>query len=358
MNLPKRNTATGAAPLIQWNNGKTEAKTEGQTRFISFVGWTSEQGKDPAFDAACRAAKIPTVEIRHRQGDDGAGQTIKEHWHIGDTLAVFPLTTGPVSARIGTSLRPENKDATVDAAIGVSWEEGDRSKAAVRALFPPVLAEGYTGLVQVGGYSTMSDYLLSALVDHCTRVCADADRLLGRDVFPGELLLPLAPGPEVVVGKGDKSSNVTVFVSAHPKVIDRAYIDTIYRADDVIPLIEAKWDSCVAWARAFSGPRLPRDPQVTEIGAPEPMRQIEGPRPQLGLERDYASIRQAIDETANPRQLEALRMEALDARDKRRITMQQYMAIAEEVDIKSTAAPAVPVGAAAVDAATFDDIPF
>ena len=62
------------APLLLWSSGRVSMRPEGQGRFMSQAGFYSEAGKFEELDAACQAARLPRVEIRHQSG------ATKLHW--------------------------------------------------------------------------------------------------------------------------------------------------------------------------------------------------------------------------------------------------------------------------------------
>lgn len=257
--IPPRNTVriVADAPILQYSSGHTQGRgvsTGGA--FTAFVGFHSEQGKDSAFDAACKAANISAIDIRHqRQG----GSEVKRHWLFGETLLLYPLTAGPVAATVAASLANGNARRTREAGIGIRWGHGEKSRLAIRGILPALLGTGYSGIVQLAVRSRMSDRLLAALVTH-TRVAELADNLVNREHHPDavglwELALPLGPGEEESWGKGD-SASVVPLQATHPEpaAIDREYIRAIF-----VPMkslarvaLTSSWSDTLIWAEAYA----------------------------------------------------------------------------------------------------------
>jgi hypothetical protein len=254
MSIPSRNIVhqVAEAPVIQYSSGHSKARTLGTTNpFLAFIGFYSEQGKDGAFDEACAAAGLAQIEIRHqRQG----GSEVKRHWSFGETLAIYPLTSGPVAATVAASLANGNRRRTAEAGLGARWGEGERSKFALRGVLR--LAAGYTGIVQLATRSKMTDRLLGALVAH-TQVAEQADGLVNRErhpepVGPWELLLTLGVGAEESWGKGDTAS-VAPLQAIIPDEITVGYIRTIYLASEAVrQALGAAWHETVIWAEAYA----------------------------------------------------------------------------------------------------------
>lgn len=245
-----------AVPVLQYANGKSMGREVGQGRFTAWVGFHMEVGKDEALDAAMRQADIPQCEIRHqREG----GSEIVRHWNLGETVRVFPLTSGPVSPTVAGSLGRNAQD-TADAGIGVAWPDGERSKAAVRVYLEPLVRVGYVQPVQFAVRSRMSDVLIAVLADH-TRVCEAADQIVNRTQHPEpvslvELALPLGAGEEQTWGKGD-TAQVIPFVSLHPEAITADYIrdNGLWRPDAVLTAALRNWAETQAWAHEYQAGR-------------------------------------------------------------------------------------------------------
>ncbi len=256
MALPHRNAVRtiAEAPIVQWGNGRTEARPLGAGRFTGFVGWFTEQGKDHDFDAWCHELNVAQVEIRHpRQGGTPA---IVKHWSLGEALRVFPVTSGPVAPTVASSLAQRNVGSTVEAGIGIRWGrgEGERSKLAVRG-YLQVDGALTPGLVQVSVRSRMTDELLAALVDH-VRVCELADTLVDRVKHPDvvqcyELALTLGAGAEEAWGRGE-TTTVFPIKSQHPEAPALPYLRASWRPDAVVERALADWAGVQAWAQEFS----------------------------------------------------------------------------------------------------------
>lgn len=244
--------SVAAVPVLQYANGKSAGREVGQGRFTAWVGFHMEVGKDEALDAAMKQAGIGQCEIRHqREG----GSEIVRHWNLGETVRVYPLTSGPVAVNVAGCLGRNAQD-TADAGIGVHWPDGGRSKAAVRVYLEPLVRVGYLSLVQFAVRSRMSDVLIAVLADH-TRVCEAADQIVNRTQHPDpvslvEIALPLGVGEEQTWGRGD-TAQVIPFVSLHPAVITADYIreQRLWRPDAVFAAALRDWPDAQAWARDY-----------------------------------------------------------------------------------------------------------
>jgi hypothetical protein len=239
-------------PLLQWASGKTEARAVGllNARFAGLTGFHSEVGRDEAFDQACAAAQVAQLDIRHPR--QGSTPEIKRHWHLGERVSFRPITAGPPAPTMSGCLAGPNAQRTAEAGIGLAWPSGEKSRMAARGF----LRAGETWvLVQLAVRSTMTDALLAALLEHY-RVCAAADSLIKREQHPEpvtfhELTLPLVAGAEVAAGKGDKTSQITLFASAHPAEITRDYIVSSWRARALHDAALEAWPGIVAWAAGY-----------------------------------------------------------------------------------------------------------
>jgi hypothetical protein len=245
-------TAAEAATL-QYANGKSVARaTVGSGRFAPYVGFHVEVGKDGELDEAMRAAKVAQVEIKHqRQG----GAEVVRHWALGETVRLFPVTSGPVAATVAASLSGRNARLTAEGGIGMRWGQGERSKVALRGYVEPLVKVGYVRLLQLSVRSRMTDVLLSALLDH-GRVCEAADTLVDRTRHPEvvtfhEVALPLGPGEEQEWGKGD-TATVVPFKSLHPPEIDADYLRSLWRPDAVHAAAYRDWESIQLWAQEYA----------------------------------------------------------------------------------------------------------
>jgi hypothetical protein len=250
-----RNTVQPAAEAatLQYANGKSLARsTPSAGRFVPFVGFHVEVGKDGELDDAMRAAKIAQIEIKHqRQG----GAEIVRHWALGEQLRFFPVTSGPVAATVAASLSGRNARLTAEAGIGMRWGQGERSKVALRGYLDQLVRVGYVQLLQLSVRSRMTDVLLSCLLDH-GRVCEAADKLVDRSRHPEvvtfhEVALPLGPGEEQEWGKGD-TATVVPFKSLHPAEIDAEYLRGLWRPDTLHAAAYRDWEGIQLWAQDFA----------------------------------------------------------------------------------------------------------
>lgn len=248
MNAPTRNTPQQQqdVPVLQWASGHTEARAAGEKRFTGHVGFHSEAGKDAGFDRLCAAASVPQIEIRHPRS---GGSQVKPHWSFGDSLRVHVVTAGPPYQAISACLKTAQ---TGEAGIGLAWPQGEKSRMSVRGL---ITLGSDLALIQLSVRSTMTDYLLAALIDHY-RVCAAADALIDRAKHPDpvlfhELALPLTAGTEVAAGKGE-TSLVTPLVSDHPQAIERAYVVSCWRKEALHKVALGYWPDVVTWAKGYA----------------------------------------------------------------------------------------------------------
>jgi hypothetical protein len=240
------------APTLQYANGKSVARqTLGSGRFVPLVGFHVEVGKDADLDEALGAAKVAQIEIKHqRQG----GAEIVRHWFIGESVRLYPVTSGPVAPTVAASLAGRAAAATAAAGIGLRWGANERSKMAIRG-YLDIDGAAEMPLVQLSVRSRMTDVLLACLVDH-TRVLEAADGLVDRTKHPAvvtyhEIALPLGPADEQEWGKGD-TATVVPFKSLHPAEVDANYLRTVWRSEGVHTAAEAAWAGTQAWAEDYA----------------------------------------------------------------------------------------------------------
>lgn len=255
---------------LQYANGKSVARQVGSSsRFAPYVGFHIEVGKDSELDGALAAAKIAQIEIKHQRP---GGAEIIRHWGLGETVRLYPVTSGPVAPSVAASLAGRNADLTADAGIGIRWAENERSKLAVRGYLDVLVRANCFRLVQLSVRSRMTDELLKALVDH-GRVCEAADNLVDRSKHPEvvcyhEIALPLGPGDEELWGKTDTTS-VTPFHSAHPAEIDAEYLRSVWRLDTVHTTALRDWEGIQLWAHEYAA-------QSEEVARPQEAVSLNG----------------------------------------------------------------------------------
>jgi hypothetical protein len=245
--------AVQEAATLQYANGKSVARqTLGSGRFVPLVGFHIEVGKDAELDEAMRAAAIATIEIKHqRQG----GAEIVRHWLLGESVRLYPITSGPIAPTVAGSLSGRNARLTSEAGIGMRWGTNERSKMAIRGYLDALARVGYVRLVQLSVRSRMTDILLGALVDH-VRVCEAADGLVDRTRHPEvvtfhEIALPLGPADEQEWGKGD-TATVVPFKSLHPAAVDAEYLRSFWRPDAIHAAAHRDWESIQLWAQEYA----------------------------------------------------------------------------------------------------------
>jgi hypothetical protein len=278
MSIPRNTPQTVQdVPILQWASGHTQARSTPSARFAPFVGFHSEQGKpapgrgpgDSELDAACAAAGVESIEIRHpRPG----GFEVKPHWSFGEAIRFHPVTAGPPATTISGCLRLA--DQTAAAGIGLLWQPGEKSRLAVRGL---LLVDGVPFLVQLSVRSTMTGFLLAALLDHY-RVCDTADSIIDRGKHPEmvalhELALPLVAGPEQAAGKGETTAQITPLISGHPAELDRAYVSSCWRSKAIHEAALASWPGLVVWAAGYRSGETNGDSHLDQPAEEAPQRQ-------------------------------------------------------------------------------------
>jgi len=238
---------------LQYANGKSMARQlPGSGRFAPYVGFHIEVGKDSEIDNALGGAKVGQIEIKHQRP---GGAEIIRHWALGETIRLYPVTSGPVASTVASSLAGKNAEQTADAGIGLRWGDNDKSRMALRGYLDTLVRAGCMRLVQLSARSRMTDVLLAALVDH-GRVCEAADNLIDRArhpdvVFYHEIALPLGPGEEELWGKTDTTS-VIPFKSQHPDAVDADYLRTVWRPDSVHSMALRDWEGIQLWAHEYA----------------------------------------------------------------------------------------------------------
>lgn len=234
---------------LQYANGKSNARPLGAGRFQPYVGFHSEVGRDDELDAVLRELSVPQIEIKHQRP---GGAEIVRHWEFGERITFYPVTSGPIAPTVVASLSERNIGATAEAGIALRWEQGERSRMALRGYLGMLARAGHIQLMQLSVKSRMTDVLFAALLDH-GRVCEALDRLIDRTKHPDlvsyhEVALPLEPGDEQEWGKGD-TTTVVPFKSGHPQDIDAPYLRTVWRPESVHAAALREWEGIQAWAR-------------------------------------------------------------------------------------------------------------
>jgi|GEM_PF-676162 len=281
----KRNKvqAIQKAPVVVYDNGKTMARKAGKGRFVSHVGFRTEAGVFEHLDAALKDLGkdlgIELIEVQHQRP---GSPEVKAHWALTPfgaqefDLHFYPLTQGPVAPTITASMHPSAYQSTLEAGLGLRWDDGDKSRLSVRGYLGLLGSVGIVDPVQITTKSRMTDKLLVALIDH-VRVCEAADALrpdgLSEPVLLCDLALRLGPGEEEPFGKGD-TTMVTPFRSLHPPTIDSAYIKGIWRPESVAEAAVVHWPGVQAWALGFAGSDEPPPPPAPER-APAPAPEAE-----------------------------------------------------------------------------------
>jgi hypothetical protein len=239
------------AVTLQWANGKTVARsTPADGRFSPLVGFHIEAGKDEELDKRLHTMGFTRIEIKHQRS---GGSEIKVHWFIGETLRLFPVTSGPPAPTVAGCIQRSGE--TGQAGLGARWPDGERSQLAVRGYVDELINAGYLQPVQLTTKSRMTDVLLGCLIDH-VRVCEAADGLIDRNRHPApvdlhEIALPLGADVEQEWGKGD-TATVVPFKSLHPAEITVEYLRGTWRPEPVNSAAHRDWTSILEWATAYT----------------------------------------------------------------------------------------------------------
>jgi len=257
-------------PAIIWANGLVKARTAGSSeRFGGLVGFFTEVGSDPAMDASMETAQVAPIEVRHARA--GEESVVKQHWFLGETIRVFPVTQGPPAETVGGCLNHRTWDTTIASGIGIRWPQGGVSSVGIVGYLEILTRVGYLEPVKLTARSRMSDWLIAALDDHL-RVAQAADAIVDRDAHPEpvdlvEIAWVLGPGAEVSFGTSQTSMVVPV-VSRHPQVVDKDYMREVYlRADAHGTAVRQRaaqdWPAILDWAERVAtgnGDGVPHEP--------------------------------------------------------------------------------------------------
>lgn len=240
------------AVSLQYGNGKTLARAVGSGRFIPYVGFHIEAGRDAEIDEALQGIGVVQCEMKHQRP---GGAEIVRHWNLGEQIKLFPVTSGPVAQTVAGCLAGGNAKETADAGIGLRWGADERSKLAIRGFLHLLASRGSMRLVQLSVRSRMTDELLKALLDH-GRVCEITDSLIDRTRHPElvtfhELAMPLGAGEEQEWGKGD-TATVVPMMSLHPQAIDAEYLKSTWRYESIHAAALREWEGIQTWARGFA----------------------------------------------------------------------------------------------------------
>jgi len=334
-NLPEAIIASGSAPLLVWHSGSSKADQTGKGRFTSYLGWAIEAGKDPILDRACVDAGYKQMKMQHFGGDES------EQWNIGEELRLFPLTAGPCVKSALQYNRGDTLRRLADAGLVAAWPATDydgrkgRSSIAFRGIVPALWNAGYTGLVQVGAKGMVTDSLLQALADHAGRARMPVQDALGKTISPPLLLLPLVAGADKIVGKEGAQSNVTLIACGHPKTYTVEEAQALLAPEDIEQALDAEWPEVQAWARGALEPRTPTVVQDEYLQRLDASAEASEDRPRLNapakIERDLLSMLDVVETTTDPREVEMIRLEALDARNAGRITVGEQAVVGKAV---------------------------
>lgn len=232
--------------VLQYASGLTKARTGDRGPFQPLIGFHAQIGRDPDLDVACANAQIPRGQIRHMGG------VIADHWLFGESVQLYPITSGPPATTISACRSERFRAATASAGLGLAWPTGGKSRLALRGY----LAVGEQLVtVQLAVTSTMTTYLLAALVDH-VRVCVVADDLVkangkrSAEVLPYEVALVLRSGDPVVVGT-QQTQEITPLISDHPAQIERDYLAQHWRPAYLPAWVAQDWPAVQAWAAGY-----------------------------------------------------------------------------------------------------------
>lgn len=267
LDLPDFNEAVRGAPFLLWSNNLVQGRAVGNPRalYSNFAGWYTRTDQNEKLDEACKAAKFPRLEVRHRTGE------INEYWHFDVTLSVYPLTLGPRAQSVFKSVSAEFAADTASAGLGVRVVMDDKGKqrtqASVRVFVAPLIAVGYTEPLQISVSGFASTHLFEALIDHI-RICKEYKAQFGR-IFPAQLALPLEPGELQTVGK-EETTSIVPFISAHPRKLDAAYLQSLLCPESLNDEIVSQWPAAVTWAREYMAAMPAPDTEPNPTAHAEP----------------------------------------------------------------------------------------
>jgi hypothetical protein len=206
---------------LQWANGRTEY-LQPSGRYGPLVGFHIEVGLSVVFDALAAEAALPKITIRHTR--DNAPPAYVEHWSLGESVRVYPLTYGPLATTMRGATEIADRMAD-EAGIVASW--GDRSYLGLL-----VLVETAAGVCRdpllLSAKSRQTPHLYDALLGHLA-MCESADAVAGIEVPCAWIGLPLVAGTEFAAG-GDKTTNIIPLRANYddaPAEIDAAYLSRI-----------------------------------------------------------------------------------------------------------------------------------
>lgn len=235
--------ASGGRTALQWANGRTEYRGA-NGRFVSLVGFHVEVGKCRGFDDLAEGV-LGQVTIRHPR--EGAPPALVQHWYLGESVRVYPLTYGPLATDISGATRISDRMAD-EAGIVATW--GERSYLGLL-----VLVETPAGIcpepLVLSAKSRLTPHLYDALLAH-VRMCEAADDVAGVEVPCPWIALPLVAGEEFAAGSGATTSIVPMcadYGDAPAATIDAAYLKRISLPKELRASTQALTEDAVRWAR-------------------------------------------------------------------------------------------------------------
>jgi len=253
MNAMKRNKAREGggldAPVLQYANLKTVHRTTiGNGRFTPLVGFHIEVGKNEEVDRAFHDLKVQVIEIKHQRP---GGSEIIRHWFLGERIAIYPVTSGPVAKTMTACMSGKNRQLMIEAGLGVRWPKGEKSSLSMRVYLKKLTDVGVYVLFLMSVRSKMTDVLLGILDQHAT-ICEALDTEEYKLLFP-DFALPLGAGDEEDWGKGE-TTTVVPFKCLHPEPgkLTEKYIDAGWRSDQVAAEVVEHWPEVVTWAEIYS----------------------------------------------------------------------------------------------------------
>lgn len=270
-------------PTVQYNNGHTAIKRDGDQGFMTGVpGFYSQVGIHQEFDEAMHDAGYKKMLASHQR--EGKAPDVKQHWDLGRQIGAWWLCAGPTANTATRMAHPLFADKTADAGIALQWKN-NVSQMWIRGYLYKLVKVDYIYPVQLTVSSRMTDRLVYALEDH-VGVCEHATRLLDREallladlddkplVDPNaylarfgktgttnrfrfyDLAFPLKADDQLIPFGKQQTSMVYPIVSAHPDTdaLTTEYIAKLWRSPAVIDAFMRDWQPTATWAHTMRNP--------------------------------------------------------------------------------------------------------
>jgi hypothetical protein len=235
----KRNkpVAVSVRGQLQYWNGTPaiQYRISGETRWsFGLQGFSTPCGVNDDIDAALAGGGAGIYEVNHNRKN--GGKEVREHWFLGETVALFPLTTGPKvkpskPGLEGKVLGVMAKSFAIHAKDGlrVRWQPGRGSEFSLLVYEMTLASNGYPLPLVLSAKKQMTEYLFAALIRHID-VCEVADGLAssksGSEVLPFEMAWHIGCADCDVAFGRTQTATVYPLVCAHPtgSAVDRDYL--------------------------------------------------------------------------------------------------------------------------------------